>query len=391
MTPMRSAQTSIRLVALREQYEQLKAGIDAAIRSVIERSAFIGGPEVEEFERWFAQYCGVSHAVGVGSGAAAIELVLRAIGTGPGDEVVTTANTFVGTAAAVSATGARPVFVDVEERTSNLDPARLKAAIGLRTKAVIPVHLYGRPAAMREILDAADGVPVIEDAAQAHGARYCGARVGSLATAGCFSFYPTKNLGAFGDAGLVTTNDDALAARIRLLRDHGRVSRYEHAIAGQTARLDNLQAAVLRVQADALEGWNARRRQAAAWYREMLPPEIACPEDDPGSESVYHVFVVRVPDGVPEGIARRLGDGGGARRGRDDFRAHLEANGIATAVHYPTPLHLQAAFRDLEYHPGDLPVTEALAGSVVSLPMHPFLERSQIEYLASVASQFFQH
>jgi dTDP-4-amino-4,6-dideoxygalactose transaminase len=379
-----SGQTSIRLVALREQYEQLKPGIDAAIRSVIERSAFISGPEVVEFERWFADYCGVRHALGVASGTAAIELILRALGTGPGDEVVTAANTFVATAAAVSATGARPVFIDVEERTCNLDAARLQAAIGTRTKAVIPVHLYGRPAAMRKILEAAGGVPVIEDAAQAHGARYCGARTGSIATAGCFSFYPTKNLGAFGDAGLVTTNDDALAARVRLLRDHGRVARYEHAIAGQTARLDNLQAAVLSVQASALEAWNARRRQAAAWYREMLPPELGCPEDDPGNESVYHVFAVRVRDGVP---GRTGGDG----RTRDDFRRHLEANGIATAVHYPTPLHLQPAFRDLGYRSGDFPVTEALARSVVSLPMHPFLERPQIEYIANVAAGFFQH
>ncbi len=362
---------TIGLVALREQYEQLKPKIDAAIAGVIARSAFIGGPELQEFERWFAEYCGVGHGVGVASGTGAIELVLRAIGVGPGDEVVTAANTFIATASAISTVGARPVFVDADERTCNLDPARLTAAINSRTKAIIPVHLYGRPAAMRDIRNAAAGIPVIEDAAQAHGARYGGARAGSLGLAGCFSFYPTKNLGAFGDGGLVTTSDDGLGARLRLLRDHGRTNKYEHAVVGYTARLDNLQAAILRVQADCLDEWNARRRQVAAWYRELLPPPIVSPDDDRGNESVYHQFVVRVPR-------------------RDDFRAHLEARGVATAIHYPLPLHRQPAYRHLGYSLGDFPVTERLAGEVVSLPMHPFLERSQIAYVAAAAAEFFR-
>ena len=370
MTFTKFGSTTIPLVALREQYEQLKPAIDAAIASVIGRSAFIGGPEVAEFERWFAEYCGVRHAIGVASGSTALELVLRARGVRPGDEVIVPANTFVATAAAVSATGAEPVFVDAEERTSNLDPARLKAAIGPRTKAIIPVHLYGRPAAIGQILEAAAGIAVIEDAAQAHGARSGSRRVGSLATAGCFSFYPTKNLGAFGDAGLITTDDDTLAAALRLLRDHGRTSQYEHAIAGQTARLDNLQAAVLRVQADHLEEWNARRRQAAAWYREMLPAGVVCPEADREDQSVYHLFVVRVER-------------------RDAFRAHLAAHGVATAVHYPIPLHLQPAFRHFGHGPGDFPVAERLARDVVSLPMHPFLEESHIQYIADAAAGFF--
>ena len=218
-------------VAIAEQYQQLKPQIDAAIARVIARSAFIGGAELDEFERWFAEYCGVPHAVGVGSGTAAIELALRAVGVGSGDEVITAANTFIATAAAISAVGARPVFVDVDERTFNLDPARLADAIGRRTKAIIPVHLYGRPAPMDAIRAAAGAVPLIEDAAQAHGARYGGRRTGSLGIAGCFSFYPTKNLGAFGDGGLVTTADDGVAAQLRLLRDHGRTSKYEHALA----------------------------------------------------------------------------------------------------------------------------------------------------------------
>ena len=371
MIPTKSVPATIRLVALREQYEQVKPAIDAAIASVIGRSAFIGGPELEEFERWFADYCGVGHALGVASGTAAIELVLRAHDVGPGDEVITAANTFIATAAAVSATGARPIFVDVDERTGNLDPRRLKDAIGPRTKAIVPVHLYGRPAAIREILDAAAGVPVVEDAAQAHGARHAGARVGSLATAGCFSFYPTKNLGAFGDGGLVTTNDATLAARLKLLRDHGRVTQYEHAVVGHTARLDNLQAAVLRVQADCLDEWNERRRQVAAWYREMLPSGIVCPDEDRGDQSVYHLFVVRV-------------------QRRDAFRAHLEAHAVPSAVHYPVPLPLQPAFRHLGHGPGDFPVAERLAREIVSLPMHPFLERSQVQYIADAGARFLQ-
>jgi dTDP-4-amino-4,6-dideoxygalactose transaminase len=307
----------------------------------------------------------------VSSGTTALELVLRALGVGPDDEVITPANSFVATAAAVAATGARPVFVDVDGRTCNLDPTLLGRAITPRTRAILPVHLYGRPAAMDEIVAAAGSIPVIEDAAQAHGARYRRHRVGSIGAAGCFSFYPTKNLGAFGDAGLITTNDDALAAAVRLLRDHGRVSQYEHAVVGQTARLDTLQAAVLHAQAPALDQWNARRRQVAAWYRERLPPEIVCPEEDDDTESVYHLFVARVPN-------------------RDRFRAFLATHNIATAVHYPLALHLQPAFRHLQHRVGDFPVAERLAHDVVSLPMHPFLDRAQVEYVAKIAAEFVQ-
>jgi dTDP-4-amino-4,6-dideoxygalactose transaminase len=297
--------------------------------------------------------------------------VLRGLDIGRGDEVVTTANTFIATASAIAATGARPVLVDAEESSGNIDPALVERAVTPRTKAIVPVHLYGRPAAMREILDIATRkhLAVVEDAAQAHGARYRGARTGSLGTAGCFSFYPTKNLGAFGDAGLVTTNDDALAATIGLLRDHGRVSKYEHDLVGYTARLDNLQAAILRVQADALYGWNARRRQVAKWYEQALPASISYPKDDPQDESVYHLFVVRVPK-------------------RDEFRTHLEARGIGTAIHYPVPVHLQPAFRELGYSVGDFPVTERLTSQIVSLPMHPFLAQADVQSVAAAAAEF---
>ena len=375
MTPTRSGTTvTIGLVALREQYEQLKPKIDAAIASVIQRSAFIAGSEVGEFERWFRDFCGVRHALGVSSGTTALELVLRALkigGAGSTDEVIIPANTFVATGASVVAAGARPVLVDADEASGNLDPARLAAAITPRTKAIVPVHLYGRPAALDEIIAAAAGIPVIEDAAQAHGATYHGRRIGSFGVAACFSFYPTKNLGAFGDAGLITSNDDRIADGVRLLRDHGRISQYEHAIIGQTARLDNLQAAVLRVQADYLESWNKQRRQVAAWYRELLPEGVVSPSEDRGTEPVYHLFVARVPR-------------------RDAFRAHLAERGISTAVHYPIPLHLQPAFRYLGLGPGSFPVAERLSNEVVSLPMHPFLDRAQVQYIADAAAEFLR-
>ena len=362
---------TVPFVNLREQYDALKPQIDAAIASVLSRSAYISGPEVDEFQRWFASFCGVRHALGVSSGTRALELVLRGLNIGSGDEVVTSANTFIATAAAITAAGARPVLVDVDEASGNLDPDKIEQAITSKTKAIIPVHLYGRPAAMHEIVEVAKrkGIAVIEDAAQAHGAKYRGARTGSLGTAGCFSFYPTKNLGAFGDAGIVTTDDDELAARIRLLRDHGRVSKYEHDVVGYTARLDNLQAAVLRVQADMLDEWNARRRQAAKWYEQALPASLSRAKDDPRDESVYHLFVVRVPK-------------------RDEFRAHLDASGVATAIHYPVPVHLQPAYRELGYSVGDFPVTERLTREIVSLPMHPFLTQADVQHVADVAADF---
>ncbi len=358
-------------VNLRRQYEALKPRIDAAMASVLSRSAYISGPEVDDFERWFAGFCGVRRALGVSSGTRALELALRGLGIGAGGEVITTANTFIATASAIVAAGAKPVLVDAVEATGNIDPSLIERAITPKTQAIIPVHLYGRPAAMDAIMDIASRrrLAVIEDAAQAHGAKYRGRRAGALGTAGCFSFYPTKNLGAFGDAGLVTTDDEGLAAKIALLRDHGRVSKYEHDVIGYTARLDNLQAAILRVQADVLDEWNARRRQVAKWYEEALPASLAHPKDDPRDEAVYHLFVVRVPQ-------------------RDEFRAFLETRGIATAVHYPIPVHLQPAYRELGYSEGDFPVTERLTREIVSLPMHPFLEKADVQHVAAAAADF---
>jgi dTDP-4-amino-4,6-dideoxygalactose transaminase len=366
-------QSRIDFVALRQQYDELKTEIDRAMLSVVGRSAFIGGPELDEFESWFASFCGTRHAVGVGSGTVAIEFVLRAHDFGAGDEVIVPAHTFIASAAAVVAAGTRPVLVDVDERTGNLDPDQVESAIGPRTKAILAVHLHGRPARMNELLEIAEQhqLLLIEDAAQAHGALYHGRRVGSIGAAGCFSFYPTKNLGAFGDGGIVTTDDATVETKIKRLRDHGRVSRYEHETIGFTARLDNLQAAVLRVQADRLDDWNARRRRAAKWYREALPAELTPAADEVGVESVYHLFAIRIPR-------------------RDAFRAHLEARGVPTAIHYPLPLHLQPALRGLGYSAGQFPVSERLAAETLSLPMHPFLREADVEYIADATREFLQ-
>jgi dTDP-4-amino-4,6-dideoxygalactose transaminase len=372
---MTTTTTSRRIgfVNLPAQYRSLKPEIDSAIHSVLERGQYIGGPELDDFERFFARYCGARHGLGVSSGTTALELVLRAVGAGPGSEVITVSHTFIASVAAISATGATPVLIDVDPDTGCMDPAKLEAAITERTRAVLPVHLYGHPAPVdriQEIAGARD-VVVIEDAAQAHGATLHGRRVGSLATAACFSFYPAKNLGAFGDGGFVTTDDDAIAAQLQLLRDHGRVSKYEHAVIGQTARLDNLQAAILGVQATKLDEWNERRRQVATWYRHHLASSpVALPVETDGARSVYHLFVVRSDR-------------------RDALREHLERRGVSTGVHYPIPVHLQPAYRHLDHRVGDFPVSERLSREVLSLPIHPFLEQADVEYVASSVAEFF--
>jgi dTDP-4-amino-4,6-dideoxygalactose transaminase len=363
----------IPFVDLQSQYREVKPEIDRVIASVLERGAYISGPEVAAFEQWFATYCGVTHALGVSSGTTALELALRALSIGPGDEVITVSHTFIASVAAISAVGATPVLIDVDARTGNMDPERLASAITPRTKAIMPVHLYGHPAAMAEILEtaASRNLPVIEDAAQAHGAKYQGRRIGGIGTIACFSFYPTKNLGAFGDGGLITTSDDAIAERIRLLRDHGRVSKYEHILVGQTARLDNLQAGVLRVQADRLDTWNSRRRQVAQWYHTHLrDTSLTLPYEAPDAEAVYHLYAVRTPR-------------------RDQLRDHLAAKNIGVGIHYPIPVHLQPAYRHLGYSQGSLPVSEQFASEQLSLPMHPFLDEAAVARVAQAVIEFF--
>ena len=355
---------SIPLVDLRAQYAAIKDEIDEAIARVLDSGAFILGPEVSSFEEDFAVYCEAKFAVGVSSGSSALMLTLLALGVGPGDEVITTPFTFAATAEAITHCGARIRFVDVSKATANLDPVEVAAAIGPKTRAIIPVHLYGQPANMTAILDLDKqrGIAVVEDAAQAHGARYFGRRVGGLADAACFSFFPAKNLGAYGDGGIVTTNNPDIASQIRLLRVHGQVSKYEHDIQGFGERLDALQAAILRIKLRHLDAWNGSRRRHAERYQQNLRdlPLEFLGEREPGAEHVFHLLVAFTDH-------------------RAELRGYLRHQGIATGLHYPRALHQQRAFASLEHVQGDFPNAEALASKVISLPMYPELTDQQID------------
>ena len=358
----------IPLIDLQAQYRAIKPEIDAAVLEVLGSGRFALGPAVDRFERAFADYCGAAEAVGVNSGTSALHLALLAAGVRPGDEVITVPFTFVATVAAIEHAGARPVFVDVDPDFYTMDPARLEAAITPRTRAIVPVHLYGQSADMRPILDVARhrGLTVIEDACQAHGAEYQGRRCGSIGTLGCFSFYPTKNLGAYGEGGAVVTGDRELAARIRRLRSWGETTRYEHETRGFNCRMDGLQGAILDVKLGHLDAWiEARRAHAAAYARCLADTAAVVPRPRDEARHVYHVYAVRVPQ-------------------RDALRARLADAGVQTAIHYPIPLHLQPAYRDLGYARGDFPVAERLAGEVLSLPMFPELTERQIEIVAGI-------
>lgn len=377
---MAEAELRVPLVDLRASYRALRAELEAAIGRVLASAAFIQGPEVAAFERAFAAFCGTRRAVGVASGTAALHLALRALGIGRGDQVVTVAHTFTATAEAIAHAGATPRFVDVDKATGTMDPAALAGALE-GAAAVMPVHLYGLPADMAAIaaLARAAGVPLVEDAAQAHGASMVveeGAapkRAGSFGTIAGFSFYPGKNLGAYGDAGAVTTDDEELAERVARLRDHGRMSKYQHGEVGLCERLDTLQAAVLLVKLARLEAANAARARHAARYGEALAGVgdlLLPPADTPERRSAWHLYVVRT-----------------ARR--DELLAHLRAAGIGAQVHYPIPLHLQPAWRQLGYAPGDLPVTEAWAAQCLSLPLYPELTEAQQDLVIASVRRFF--
>jgi dTDP-4-amino-4,6-dideoxygalactose transaminase len=357
--------THIPLVDLRAQYDSIKPEIDAAIREVIDTTAFVMGPAVKRFETAFARFCEAPHAVSCANGTDAIQVVLRALGVGPGDEVITVANTFIATAEAISMSGARPVFVDVRAETSLVDPERVAAAITPRTKAIIPVHLYGQPADVDAIAAIAKGIPIIEDSAQAHGARLRGKRAGSIGNAATFSFYPGKNLGAYGDGGAMTFRDDALAKKCAMLRDHGRTDKYLHEMPGFNSRLDTLQAAVLLVKLAHLDAWNAARRRIAGWYLERLAgiPELALPRVAADVEPVWHLFVVHHPR-------------------RDQLKAKLADAGIGAGIHYPVPLHLQPAYKDLGCGEGSFPVAERLAATCLSLPIFPELTEADVDRVA---------
>lgn len=358
--------TVIPIVDLKAQYYSIKDEIDRAIAGVLESSQFILGKEVAAFETEFAAYCGATHAIGVNSGTSALHLALLAAGVGPGDEVITVPFTMVASVASICYTGARPVFVDIDAGSYTMDIAQAAAVITPRTKAILPVHLYGQPADMDPLLEMArrHGLALIEDAAQAHGAEYKGRRAGSIGDIGCFSFYPTKNLGAFGEGGAVVTNNPAHAHRIRMLRDWGAEKKYEHLLKGYNYRLEGLQGAILRVKLRHLERWNEARRAHAAEYSRLLNgAAVQLPREMPYARHVYHTYTVRSEH-------------------RDELYAQLQAADVQTAIHYPIPVHLQPGYADLGYGRGAFPVAEQAAREVLSLPMYPELSGQQIAAVA---------
>ncbi len=360
--------TPVPMVDLQAQYARIQPAVDEAMARVVRSTRFVRGEDCTRLEEEFAAFCGVSHACGVANGTDALTVSLRAYGIGPGDEVITATSTFIATGEAILLNGATPVFVDVDEHTFTLDPGRLEEAITPRTKLIVPVHLYGHPAGMPEILAIAGrhGIPVLEDAAQAHGAELEGRRAGALGHAACFSFYPGKNLGAYGDAGMVVSNDEAFIARVRRIANHGGgKDKYDNVVLGTNSRLDTLQAAVLRVKLPHLETWNRERRERAVAYTEALrgTPGLKVPEERSGCRSAWHLYTLRVGD-------------------RDGLQAHLKSQGIATAVHYPKPLHLQPAMAGCRAS-GALPVAERHSREVISVPFYPELPLETLQRVAA--------
>lgn len=349
----------------RAECAELRSEVLPALDRICEKAAFIQGEEVERFEHEFAEFCGTKHCVALSSGTAALHLGLLALGVQPGDEVITTPNTFIATAEAITYCGARPVFVDIDPSTANIDPKLIDRAITQRTRAIIPVHLYGRPADMDPIREIASlrSVRVLEDAAQAHGATYRGRRAGSIGNAGAFSFYPTKNLGAYGEGGALTTNDDQIAKFARAARSHGQTRRYEHEFVGYNYRMQGFQGAVLRIKLTRLHGWTLKRREIAAEYRTLLQQaRLEIPVDDPRDQCVYHQFVIYVQN-------------------RGAVIQQLAERGVETAIHYPKPLHLQPAYSSLGYPAGTFPFAERACERVLSLPIYPTLTHEQVKFV----------
>lgn len=371
---------NVPLLDLSEQNAALRPEIEAALARVLDTNGFILGPEVAALEDELATYCGVKHAIGCASGSDAILLALMALDVGPGDEVITTPYSFFATVSSVTRLGATPVFVDIEADTYNIDISQLEAKISPRTKAIEPVHLYGQCADMEALVGIVAGyeVAIVEDAAQAIGAEEGGRRAGSFGDIGCFSFYPSKNLGGMGDGGFLTTDDDRLAAKLRALRVHGAEEKYYHKYVGLNSRLDGFQGAVLRVKLPHLDAWSARRRENAEAYKRHftdlgLAEQVILPYERPNSRHIYNQFVIRVP-----------GD-------RDSLREHLTVRGIGTDVYYPVPLHLQACFAYLGYRAGDLPEAERAANETLALPIFPELREKMISHVATSIAEFFLH
>ena len=364
----------IPIIDLKAQLARIRPEIDEAVARVLASASFVLGEDVRLLEREFAAFCGTAHACAVANGTDALHVALRAYGVGPGDEVVTVANTFIATGEAILLAGAKPVFVDVEPATHTMDPARLEAAITARTKVVLPVHLYGHPADTTAIGEVArrHRLPVLEDAAQAHGAEWRGVRAGALGHAACFSFYPTKNLGAYGDAGMVTSSDEGFIARVRQIANHGAgTHRYDNVVLGMNSRLDTLQAAVLRVKLRHLDRWNAERAERATAYTRALEgvPGVVTPQERDGARSAWHLYTVRVTE-------------------REALAEHLRARGIGTAIHYPRPIHLQGSMATAGGRAGDLPVSERLAREVLCLPLYPELPLEDVARVAAEVRDF---
>ncbi|MFQ6092614.1 MAG: DegT/DnrJ/EryC1/StrS family aminotransferase [bacterium] len=362
---------TIPMVDLKRQYLSIKDEIDRAIQEVIDTTAFVRGKNVSQFEEEFAAYCGAAHGVACSSGTTALHLALRACGVGPGDEVITVPFTFIATTESVSNVGARPVFVDIEEESYNIDVSAIERAITPRTKAIIPVDLYGQPADLDPILEIAHkhDIVVIEDAAQAHASEYKGKRIGGLSSLTCYSFFPGKNLGAYGDAGMVLTNSEEMAERMRMLCDHGRKGKYEYQIEGYNFRMDGMQAAVLSAKLKHLDEWTEMRRKNGRLYHQYLKEtDVITPVEKEYAKHVYHCYVIRT-------------------KHRAQIQGRLKAEGIATGVHYPNALHLEPAYRYLGYKRGDFPVSEQCANEVLSLPMFPELTEEEIERICSLVRE----
>ena len=359
-------------VNLKKQYSSIKAEVDASIARVLDSGNFILGGEVEAFEKEFASYCGAKHAVCVSSGTEALYLSLLAAGVKRGDEVITAANTAVPTATAVLMAGATPVFADASEKDFNIDPGLLEKQVTKKTKAIIPVDLYGQCADLTPVREIAEkhSIPVIEDACQAHGALYESRKAGSLCDFGCFSFYPTKNLGAYGDAGAIAVNDDVKAEKLRLLRNYGQKSRYEHVSFGVNSRLDEIQAAVLRVKLRKLDGWNEQRRKLSRTYSEKLGGAVSLPLEMPGRKHVFHLFVVR-------------------SKLRNALQEHLSKAGVATIIHYPLPVPMQPYFAQNGFFRGSFAVASKLSGEILSLPIYPELSGEEADFVCSSVKSFF--
>lgn len=369
------ANVKVPYLDLKAQYQSIKTEIDAAIARVLESCQFVLGAEVAGFEQEFAAYCGSAECIALNSGTSALHLALLAAGVGPGDEVITVPFTFVASVAAVVYTGARPVLVDIDPRSFNMDPAAIEAAITSRTKAILPVHLYGQPADMDPIMEVArrHGLIVIEDAAQAHGAKYKGRPVGSIGDMACFSFYPGKNLGAYGEGGAVTTSNTEYARTIRMLRDWGQDRKYHHLLRGYNYRMEGFQGAVLRVKLRHLDKWTEARRAIARQYNHLLTGcGVQTPSEMPGARHVYHVYTLRFDD-------------------RDGLQAALTAEGIQTGIHYPTPVHRQPAYADLGYGPGAFPHAEAVAKQVLSIPLYPELSSQAVADVAEAVRKAAAH